>query len=211
MMECNENNSKERIRRGRTCNPEYSVEVLLSHLRKIQLQGDREKLTKLKLEEITDIPRRNWNKVQEYIDRINEGLKIDIEGFLCDFPLPNIEEVFKMYYGKNKEKLKEVFKEYNIYINQMWEKYSKYEILQEKTLEKLAEKDIQILQLEGKLKEKDVSIEYYKRKYEQVCSDSANISKRRDGNIKQNKIELKKGDKKCLDMDFIEEFKSILK
>ena len=110
--------------RGRKGNPEYSKERLLEELRKIQLSGNRQRLTYLGLEKLTAIPRRNWNKVSQYIDNINQGFNIDVACFKCDFALPSIEEVFDLYYGNNREKLMKIFSEYNLYLNQMWEAHS---------------------------------------------------------------------------------------
>ncbi|NRV51317.1 hypothetical protein [Clostridium beijerinckii] len=129
--------------RGRKENPNYSKEKLLSELRKIQLSGSREKLSYLGLEKLTGIPRRNWKKVSEYIDNINKGFDIEVTNFKCDLALPSIDEVFELYYGKNKQKLMEIFNDYNIYLNQMWEYYSRYDEVSDEYKKKIEKKELE--------------------------------------------------------------------
>lgn len=189
-------------KRGRKKNPEYEKERLLGELRKIQLSGNQIKLTYLGLEKITGIPRRNWGKVSEYINNINQGIDINASNFKCDFALPSISEVFDLYYGKNKNKLMEIFEEYNTYLNMMWEKYSNFESIINDYKSNLDNKEVEISNLNNEINLLKSKIEYYKRMYEEQCSNSINRKKREEENIKSNVISISNGDKNKMSMDF---------
>lgn len=203
-----EANKKEK--RGRNANPAYSKETLLQKLREIQLSGNREKLTYLKLEKITAIPRRNWIKVKEFIEKINDGYSVDVENFVCDLALPNVDEVFNLYYGKNEEKLKNIFRDYNVYLNQMWQGYSNFQKSKQKYDIELREMQNKIEQLEGLMIESEKEKFFYKTKYEVMCVESSDRHKRETKNIKGNVIHIKKGDNTNLSLDFDNEFKEYL-
>lgn len=198
-------------KRGRKEKNEYSKERLLEELRKLQLSGKREKLTCLGLEKSTGIPRRNWKKVSEYIDNINQGINIGVTKFKCDFALPSIEEVFDLYYGKNREKLMNIFSEYNLYLNQMWEYYSSYDSVVEEFKAKLNDKENEIFKYKNAIKDLESQVDYYKLIYEEQCLKSSSIIKRKEENIKDNIVFIKKGDKSKLSLDFNKEFERFLK
>ena len=68
-----ENNEIIRHRkRGKPANESFNRENLLIKLREISLVTD-ETLNANKLEKLTGIKRRNWNKVKEEIDYINHS------------------------------------------------------------------------------------------------------------------------------------------
>lgn len=201
----------ENRKRGRKEKSEYSKERLLEELRKMQLSGKKEKLTYLGLEKLTSIPRRNWKKVSEYIDNINMGINIGVTKFKCDFALPSIEEVFDLYYGKNREKLMNIFSEYNLYLNQMWEYYSSYDEVVNEFKVKLNDKENEIVKYKNLIKDLELQVNYYKCIYEEQCLKSSNRIKRNEENIKDNVININKGDKSKLSLDFNKEFERFLK
>ncbi|MDU5111297.1 MAG: hypothetical protein E6248_12700 [Clostridium sp.] len=201
----------ENRKRGRKEKSEYSKDRLLEELRKLQLSGKREKLTYLGLEKLTGVPRRNWKKVSEYIDNINQGINIGVTKFKFDFALPSIEEVFDLYYGKNREKLMNIFSEYNLYLNQMWEYYSSYDDVVEEFRVKLNDKENEIFKYKNTIKDLELQVDYYKCIYEEQCLKSSNRIKRNEENIKDNVVHINKGDKSKLSLDFKKEFERFLK
>lgn len=198
-------------KRGAKPKAEYSKEVLLEKLREIQLGGNREKLTNLRLEKLTGIPRRNWIKVRDVIEKLNEGYKVEGVNFSCDLALPNVDEVFDQYYGKNEEKLRSIFRDYTIYLNQMWKGYSNFEKREVEHNSTFKELQNKIEQLEDLLKESEKQKNFYKTKYEIMTVESSDRHKREAKGIKENLIQIKKGDNSKLSLDFANEFKDYLK
>jgi len=196
-------------RRGRPSSEDLSEEALKAKLREVALKTD-EKLNPSKLERITGIKRRNWNKVSDAIKAINEvHIGINPEAFK-DFPLPSITEAFDMYYGKNRRKLMEIFQSYNELITIMWKKSTSLDRLDQEYKEKLTNKEKEIERFEEELKKSKEDAEFHKRLYEQICAESSYGNKREELHLKKNVTEIRKGNKKILEMDFAKQFKDVL-
>jgi len=197
-------------RRGKPPKGELSAEALKAKLREVALKSNEE-LNPSKLERITGIKRRNWNKISDAIKAINEvHLGINPEAFK-DFPLPSIAEAFDMYYGKNKRKLMDIFQSYNELITIMWRKSTSLDRLEQVYMEKLAHKENEIERLKKELKESKEDAEFHKRLYEQICAESSFSNKREELHLKKNVTEIQKGNKKVLEIDFAKQFEDVLK
>lgn len=194
--------------RGRPPKEEYSKEVLKAKLRQI-VPNHNGMLNFSELERLTGIKRRNWIKVEDTIATLNKvPLGIDPEA-IKEFVLPSIKEAFDLYYGKDKKKLMGIFQDYNELIAVQWGKSTSFDRLEQEHNETLAEKDREIERLITELKNAKEDAEFHKRLYEQIGADSAYASTRREMNLKKNVSEVKKGDKKILDMDFAKKFEGI--
>lgn len=178
-------------RRGRPT--EYSIDDLKVKLREIALTTN-EKLNYSKLQDITGIERRNWVKLRGLIDCLNNGLDGLHSEVVKDLLLPNIAETFDQYYGKSKNKLIEVFKSYNHYINILWNKSISYDKLVEEHKFNLSEKDREINRLKSEIDSLKQDVKFYKTKYESICAESSYSEKRKELGIKDNVIGIKKGD-----------------
>lgn len=198
-------------KRGKPANESFNRENLLVKLREISLVTD-ETLNANKLEKLTGIKRRNWNKVKEEIDYINHSRQTGMvdTNTIRSFPLPNIEEIFQLYFPQNPKKLKEIFQSLIDMVSKMYEKVLIFEKTKENAITASAEQAREIERLRNELKQAKADIEYYKTKYDEVCGDSTYHSKREILNIPKNVIHIPKGQKKLLTLDFQEQFGKIL-
>lgn len=196
--------------RGRKPDIKYSKEILLDKLVKLQIDGNRRKLTYLNLEKLTGIPRRNWIKVKENIEKINNGYNVDVDKFKCELALPNIDEVFQLYYGKNEHRLKEAFQYYNMHLNKIWDAYNENKTLEIQYKEEVLKKNSEINELRILLKDKEKQVEHYRVKYEVLCVESTERSKRKEKSITKDVIKINKDYDSQLSTNFADAFKDML-
>ena len=197
-------------RRGKPVDQRFSREALLTRYREITLETD-EVLNPSKLEKLTGIKRRNWNKIQDEIDSVNklrtEGIDVDA---LKSFPMPNVDETFTLYFPHNPKRLKEVFQSLINLVSKMYERSISFEKAKEQYQVTLAEIDREIEKLNVKLKAANEDIEFHKSKYADVFAASVFYEKRQELGIPKNVITIPKGSKKSMIIDFQKEFGNIL-
>ena len=187
-------------KRGRPQNTELDIFELKRKLREIALNTD-ELLNPNKLEKLTGIERRNWNKVAKEIEAVNHIRIGNITpGTAKDYPLPNTEEVFTLY-GHDVDKLKGVFQSLINLVSKMWEKSLSYDNTRIEYQQKLAEKDRRIEKLLEQLKQAKEDNEFHKIEYRRVCGESSFRDKRKELEIPNNVVNIKKGDKSIMDID----------
>gem|GEM_PF-2784131 len=198
-------------KRGKPIDENLSREALLVKVREIFLESD-EILNPSKLEKLTGIKRRNWNKVQDVIDSFNKiFLAVDTDAIQA-FPLPNIDEIFELHFPQNPKKMKIIFQSLIDMVSKMYSKVISFEKVKENNAIALAERDREIQRLNDKLKEAKDDIEFYKDKYAEVCGESTFHSKREELGIPNNVLQMSKGNKKNLmGLDFRKQFEDVLK
>ena len=198
------------IKRGKPADQKFSREALFARYREITLETD-EILNPSKLEKITGIKRRNWNKIQDEIDSINklrtEGIDVDA---LKSFPMPNVDETFTLYFPHNPKRLKEVFQSLINLVSRMYEKSISFEKTKEQYQVSLAEKDREIERLNAKLKAANEDAEFHKNKYAEVYAGSVFYEKRQELGIPNNVVIMPKGSKKSMLIDIQKEFEADL-
>jgi len=197
-------------KRGKPIDENLSREALLIKIREISLETD-EILNPSKLEKITGIKRRNWNKVQDTIDLINNALLgVDTDA-IESFLLPNIDEVFELHFPHNPKKIKLIFQSLIDMVSKMYSKVTSFEKAKEENAIALAERDREIQRLNTKLKEAKKDIEFHKDKYAEICGESTYHSKREELGIPNNVLQMSKGNKNLMELDFQKQFETILK
>lgn len=193
-------------KRGRKADEMYAREILLKKFRELIFDKPIvEKLNLSSLEKATGIGRKHWYKIKNEIDNFNNRtIGVGIEN-LPIFDSQCIEEVFDLYYGKNRNNLMEYFVSYSKHLSDLWDKAKAYETILEKFNCLLKEN----MELKEEIKNAKRNVEFYEKKYFEIVAESSYSKKREELNIKKNAVELTKGNKNLLKINFAEEFEDI--
>jgi len=191
--------------RGRPADKECSKDKLRLLVREFALETDEllnySILEKMSGERGRKIERRNWTKVKDLIDSINQCVITGNPDNLSDVVMPAPETLFDQYYGKSKPKLLKIFLARHEQANTMTAKCLAFDEFKRKQDEILAQKNHEIEMLKEKLKQTQTNERKYRNEYEKICGESYYGDKREELKIKMNVVEMK--GRKTLDLAII--------